>query len=117
MKKRNDHKSYPLKKKDTSEMNLLSKKPHNSQKQVQKKFSIDDQFFLDFINHDLEVLEQVFSEEQLLEIAEKIDDPQNFQSTSQMLMINDEDFIESQAHKFSEISILTEDYLNNRYNP
>jgi hypothetical protein len=35
-----------------------------------RKFRIDEQFFIDFINNDLEELEQMFDEKELKDIAE-----------------------------------------------
>lgn len=68
-----------------------------------RRFKIDEQFFIDFINNDLEVLEQMFSEEQLLDIANQLNEaePQNFVNSSQMLDIKDALFEDN----FSDVSI------------
>lgn len=59
-----------------------------------RRFQIDEQFFIDFINKDLEELEHLFTEDQLLDIAQQLNidggvEPQNFGNTSQMFEIRD----------------------------
>jgi hypothetical protein len=59
---------------------------------MSKKMSIDGQFFIDFVNNDLEMLEKNFSEEQLIDIARQVEEVENIASTSQIIeLIEDED--------------------------
>lgn len=49
---------------------------------MSKKVSIDGQFFLDFVNNDLDILEKNFSEDQLADIARQVEEVENIANTS-----------------------------------
>lgn len=75
---------------------------------------------MDFINHDLEILEQAFTEKQLKELAVRLEheDPELMSAlgNSRMLILEagEEELDRMGGHQFSEISIVTDDY-NSRY--
>lgn len=57
---------------------VLSNEDHVEQpRNKRKSIKIDHEFFKEFIDQDIDFLDQKFSEEQLFEIAQQLDDPQN----------------------------------------